>query len=48
MDMGCDVAAGVVLGVLLTLIAQDVKKYGIKRMLFFPERLEVRQVFEYI
>ena len=47
-DLGCDILVGIVIGMFLTLIIQDIQKYGVSRLLFFPEVLEVRRVFEYI
>lgn len=47
-DYDCDLVLGIVLGMILMLIVQDVKQYGVKRLVFFPETVEVRHIFDLI
>jgi len=45
---GYDLVVGIILGALLLQIANDIQKYGFKRLIFFPENVEVRTIFDLI
>jgi hypothetical protein len=46
--LGQDLVLGAIIGALLLSIFNGIKKYGIKRLIFFPENVEVRTIFEMI
>jgi len=47
-DLELDLLVGIILGALLMSIINDVNKYGLRRLIFFPENVEVRTIFNMI
>jgi hypothetical protein len=44
-NKGCDIVVGILLGVILATLFNSIKEYGIRRLILFPETVEVRRVF---
>ena len=46
--MGFDFTKGIIIGMLLYSLNNDIKKFGLSRMIWFPENREVRQLEDLI